>query len=56
MLRFVTKHPWLTLGLLVAIACMLFGPSTVGAWIGSHGRSFVVGLWRFILALFNGAF
>lgn len=56
MTRFVARNPWITLGLVVLAACVLFGPGTVGAWIGVHGRWAILGAWRFVVALFQGAF
>lgn len=55
MMRFVTKHPWLTLALVLMAFCVIFGPSTVGYWIGANGRAAIVGAFRFVAALVRGA-
>lgn len=56
MVRFISRNPWLSLGIVIALACFLFGPATVGAWIGVHGRAAIVGVWGFVRGFFNGAF
>jgi hypothetical protein len=54
--RFVSRNPVLTLGLCVVLACVVFGPGTVGAWLGSTGREAIAGGVRFVTSLLAGAF
>ncbi len=54
--RFVSRNPVLTLGLCVVLACVVFGPGTVGAWLGSTAREVIAGSVRFATSLLRGAF
>ena len=54
--RFVSRNPFLTALIVLAIFCVAFGPGTVGAWCGSTGREVIVGGVRFVTSLVAGAF
>jgi len=54
MVRFVTKHPWLTVLLMLCASCVAFGPAATGAWIHYHGIQAIVGAWRFVRTLIAG--
>lgn len=51
MLRFIAKHPWLTVLLVLCGSCMAFGPAATGSWLHVHGIQAIGGTWRFVVAL-----
>lgn len=55
-LRFIARRPFLFAVLVICIACIAFGPASVGAWIGSHAREAATGAWSFGEGLFAGVF
>lgn len=56
MIKFASRNPWTSSAIVLALACVVWGPSTVGSWMGVHGRLAVVYVIHFGGALVSGAF
>ena len=50
-MKFISRHPYLTLALLTVGACFVFGPARTGAWIHVHAVWAIAGTWRFAVSL-----